>query len=702
MKMKAIAAFAVAALFCFAGIALFADTDESDATTSYNITTTLTNVTDGTTPVLNGTTTDATSDLTGTFAAATGYDLPASIVVKIGSTTLVNTTGSTDKYSWNSSTGALTVKKEVITNDVTIIITGVAEKYTLTKTLTNCAIDTSVTPTYGQDCKFFLSTSAAFSLPSTITVAVGGTAKTVDTDYTYDTMTGLVTIKAATVTGNITITAAGVQKTVTITTTDVTNGTPTFTSPTNYGNSITGTIVAGTGYKLPATIEVKVGNSTDGYRTLVLGTDYTYTVSNGTATVEIKASVVTNDVTIKAVCEKITYKVIQNIQNGSIVVADDAVPTYGEDFTAKIVPNVGYNLPASIAIRQYSITSTPLTAGVSTYTYSTTGADAGTIVIKSGSVLYDLYINAICAAITYDVTFDTQSGSVATIDAWNDVAYNTTKVLPSPGTKANSVFVGWFTAASAGTYIGMNGDSFVPVSDNALFARWVSDESKLFTVSFNSNGGSSINAQKVVKDTTIGTPLTPTKIGYTFDGWYTTSNLSAAWTVATGTVANDLTLYAKWVEDDTVAKHTVTFNTNGGSSIAAVSVIDGNTVALPATPTKTGYTFEGWYRSISFTTSYNFGAPVTADITLYAKWTPVSNGGDDGKADNTTKDNGLNWFAIVFIALGAIVAVLALTRGSVVVTGVGIVVAIVGMVFYIQDITSFQALLDAIKALFKF
>lgn len=65
---------------------------------------------------------------------------------------------------------------------------------------------------------------------------------------------------------------------------------------------------------------------------------------------------------------------------------------------------------------------------------------------------------------------------------------------------------------------------------------------------------------------------------------------------------------------------TVTFNSNGGSEVAAQTVEEGMTAVEPEAPTLDGYTFVGWYADEELTQEYNFAAAVTADITLYAKW----------------------------------------------------------------------------------
>ena len=69
--------------------------------------------------------------------------------------------------------------------------------------------------------------------------------------------------------------------------------------------------------------------------------------------------------------------------------------------------------------------------------------------------------------------------------------------------------------------------------------------------------------------------------------------------------------------------HTVTFNANGhGTAPSAATVDDGAKVSKPSDPTAAGYTFGGWYKEAACTNAWNFNSDtVTADVTLFAKWT---------------------------------------------------------------------------------
>lgn len=95
-----------------------------------------------------------------------------------------------------------------------------------------------------------------------------------------------------------------------------------------------------------------------------------------------------------------------------------------------------------------------------------------------------------------------------------------------------------------------------------------------------------------------------------------------------------------------VESWTVAFNSNGGSACDTkfVATADGKLVK-PADPTRDGYTFGGWYTDETCAQAYDFSTPVTADLTLYAKWTknavnPGGNGGSGANGGNGGAGNG--------------------------------------------------------------
>ena len=106
------------------------------------------------------------------------------------------------------------------------------------------------------------------------------------------------------------------------------------------------------------------------------------------------------------------------------------------------------------------------------------------------------------------------------------------------------------------------------------------------------------------------------------------SSYSVASPLITGYTADKLTVSGSMPDSDvtvdvtfTAKDYTVTYESNGGSTVPSQAVKYNETANKPADPTKSGYTFAGWYTEEKLTNKYDFAAPVTGNITLYAKWT---------------------------------------------------------------------------------
>ena len=157
----------------------------------------------------------------------------------------------------------------------------------------------------------------------------------------------------------------------------------------------------------------------------------------------------------------------------------------------------------------------------------------------------------------------------------------------------------------------------MPASDVEITATY---KDVKYTVTFNTNGhGTAPAAQTVTYGSKATQPAALTATGYTFGGWYTDKACTKAYDFSTAVKAN-ITLYAKW----TPVNYTVTFNANGhGTAPAAQTVTYGGKATQPAAPSATGFTFGGWYTDAACTKAYSFSTAVTANITLYAKWTAV-------------------------------------------------------------------------------
>ena len=140
------------------------------------------------------------------------------------------------------------------------------------------------------------------------------------------------------------------------------------------------------------------------------------------------------------------------------------------------------------------------------------------------------------------------------------------------------------------------------------------------------------------------------KSGYTFSGWCTTQPASGSACGGTSraagstfTIAANTTLYAVWG----AATLTVTYDSQGGSSISSGSTTTGGSIATsPGTPTRSGYTFNGWFTASSggtaITFSYTHGQ--TASFTLYAQWTATCATGGVCSVGDTGPGGGIVFY----------------------------------------------------------
>ncbi|MCG8481804.1 MAG: InlB B-repeat-containing protein, partial [Clostridia bacterium] len=243
------------------------------------------------------------------------------------------------------------------------------------------------------------------------------------------------------------------------------------------------------------------------------------------------------------------------------------------------------------------------------------------------------YYSSNYTAPTYKVTFDVETNGadgVTTTNQTASVSEDTTDILshvPADPTKTGYTFSGWFTAPSGGTKITDFGNVTAIVSNTIYYAQFAEP---INTVTFDSNGGTSISQIKVTSGSVITMPADPTKSGYTFDGWYKSeiddNGIGNAWDFTHDTVDSDITLYAKWTAQAPAA-FTVSFDSNGGSVVSSITdVRSGSAITVPTPPERSGYTFDGWYKSEiddnGSGKAWDFTHDtVDSDITLYAKWT---------------------------------------------------------------------------------
>ncbi|CAM3718696.1 InlB B-repeat-containing protein [Erysipelothrix urinaevulpis] len=211
----------------------------------------------------------------------------------------------------------------------------------------------------------------------------------------------------------------------------------------------------------------------------------------------------------------------------------------------------------------------------------------------------------------FTVFFDSQGGT-GILDIEN-VEYDAKILEPDEPFKDGFGFGGWFKDLQYNQEWKFDEDTVS--SDTTLYAKW---NEKIYTVEFDSNGGSKVNdATDIHHGTPVPKPKNPTRDGYSFQGWYRDESLNDAWDFKQP-VTNDMTLYAKWE----IKTYTVKFNSGQGSAVTDLKNIEhGSKILEPEEPFRDGYGFGGWFKESSLKNEWNFDEDqVTKNQTLYAKW----------------------------------------------------------------------------------
>ena len=202
----------------------------------------------------------------------------------------------------------------------------------------------------------------------------------------------------------------------------------------------------------------------------------------------------------------------------------------------------------------------------------------------------------------YTFTFDADGGSDVAAITQN---YGTKIETPAAPTKTGYTFAGWVPAIP----------ETVPAENMSFKAQWIINQ---YTLTFNADNGT--ENVEITQDygTKFDTPADPTREGYTFAGW----DMDIPETIP----AEDMSFTAKWIAN----QYTLTFDSDGGSDVAAITQDYGTKIETPAAPTKVGYTFAGWDNEIPETMP-------AESMSFKAQWT-INQYTLTFNADNGTED----------------------------------------------------------------
>jgi uncharacterized repeat protein (TIGR02543 family) len=228
----------------------------------------------------------------------------------------------------------------------------------------------------------------------------------------------------------------------------------------------------------------------------------------------------------------------------------------------------------------------------------------------------------------YTVTFDSNGGSdVESVTQTFDSAFP----APAQPTLEGYDFNGWFTDDE--TFLEAFNFGLMPL-DTDLFAKWTAT---VYDITYTLNGG--VLAEGTTLSYTVEDDLVefnePTRLGYTFEGWYDNSAFDGDDYVAINpNRMEDLQLFAKW----TINQYTITFDELGGSQVDNMTQDFASVVIAPTAPTKTGYTFLGWSlngQPFTFSTMPVDGADLAAIWEVNSYTITLNANGGTGITDTT-------------------------------------------------------------------
>jgi len=403
----------------------------------------------------------------------------------------------------------------------------------------------------------------------------------------------------------------------------------TLTYTAGAGGTITGTSTQTVSYGLNGTVVTAVPN-----------TGYSFVKWSDNSTANPRTDInVTSNISVTAEFAINQYTLTYNAGSGGTITGTSTqIVNYGSNGTAvTAVPDTGYSfvkwsdestvnprtdinvegdvtVTAEFAVNQYTLTYTAGAGGTITGTstqiviHGSSGSEV-TAVPDSGYHFIS-WSDGILTASRTDINVSTNITVTANFAINSSVTLNYTAGV-------GGVIIGSSTQVFAAD---LNGTTVMASSSPGYtFLKW-SDEStanprtdlnvqndifvtaifipNIYTLTFNPQGGVvSQSTTTVTFASAVGALPSPTRTGYTFNGWYTELSGGTQYTsTTTYQIAGDLNLYAQW----TINQYTLTFNSAGGSTVAPITGNYGTDITTPTT-TRTGYTFTTWNPTIPAT-----------------------------------------------------------------------------------------------------
>lgn len=291
----------------------------------------------------------------------------------------------------------------------------------------------------------------------------------------------------------------------------------------------------------------------------------------------------TTGMTLTAHWDAVDYTISYTMNGGTNNSSNPSTYTVNDSFTLKEPTKAGYTFTG--------------------WTYSGQTTPTKNVTISAGT-MGNLSYTANWQVNTYTVTFDANGGSVSPTS--KTVTYDASYTLPTP-TRTGYTFAGWYNGSTKYT-----GGTWKTASNTTLTASWTANSGIAYVVNHHKQNiaGTGYDSPEVENLTgTAGASITPSVKSYTGFTAPATQNF---------TVAPDGTLVVDYYY--TRNSYTITMVTNGGNTITAITQKYQSALTMP-TPTRTGYTFGGWFTNAELTTSFTSTTMPSSNTTVYAYWT---------------------------------------------------------------------------------
>lgn len=252
------------------------------------------------------------------------------------------------------------------------------------------------------------------------------------------------------------------------------------------------------------------------------------------------------------------------------------------------------------------------------FVYSTGSSTNSNNTLQGGKVSFKV------TDLTYNISYNANGGSGAPSSQtkYYDKSLSLSSLKPI---RTGYTFKGWSTSSTATKASYQPGDNYTSNSDATLYAVW---ERIQYNISYNANGGSGApSAQSKYHGSTLTLrSAKPTRTGYIFKGWSTSSTATkASYQPGDNYTSNsNVTLYAVWEK----IQYNISYDANGGSGAPSdqSKYYDSTITLRSGKPTRKGYLFKGWStRSTALSADYQPGDRYSSNsnLTLYAVWEQI-------------------------------------------------------------------------------